>query len=396
MTLGKYVIETAVKSLALVSVLLAAMEFYIREDSAVRRLAEYLYSYFNSEAIRELPGRVVQKYRDRVLLLSASRAEAKEIAFIIALEALMFVPITIYRYLPSPLPVSRLLNFSPYFYYALVGFSIALFLRAVTNASNPRLVIVAGYVFLFFCFDIFLMSLFFVSMDKVDIINGVEVSGVVFLGLHHLLGRSLALVLVTLIVGFSAALLLFRWLSLFLFWLPRHVRTGIANFTSRTMLQMVWLQAFLLAFIPDARTDTRASFLWYACTLVVVAFVSGLFFYAISRIEKNLLIVTVGLVLALPLCILLLGQLMRVIYGSAEPIDSSALLVFAFLVAPLLLTYIPVLLSSLVSTSVRVAALIFRTREVALRPFAAASIFFALLAAVFELALVQVRFLIES
>lgn len=238
------------------------------------------------------------------------------------------------------------------------------------------------------------MNLFFVSMDKVYLMEVPEVNSVVFLGLNHLIGRPVALVIVTLAVGFSASMLIFATLSFFLAWLPDHVRSGTANFTSRAMLVVGCIQAFLIVVAPGERIDTRSSFHAYAAALLVIAVGSGIFFFSIGKIERRLLSVTMGLVVIPPLALLAYDQLLRIGGGGVRSSDYSHMLVLVMLSVPLLWTYASALASSLASTSVRVTTLLFRSEEVASKPFATASIFLAFLAALVGFAFIQATFLL--
>lgn len=395
----EYVMETAAKSLGVAAALLAIMEIYVREGSKTRVLADSLYGYFNSDWVKGFPGRVVRKYKNKVFRLSQSTANARQLMFFFTVDALMLVPITIYRYLPLPMP-SRLFNFSPLLYYFLVVTAMIGFLRTMAGALKNKSVpsVFAIYPLLFFCFDIFWMSLFFVSMDKGVILSSDSINSFVFLGLNYLISRPAALVVVTLVIGFSASLLIFTVLSFILvaFNLPDYVISGIANFTSRAMFLVGCAQAFVLAIAPGERIDTRSFFTSYASSLVVIAAASGFFFLLINELERRLFIAMMGLIAIPPLAILGYGQLLRVTAENSRAGDYSFIPVLAFLAAPLLWTYISAFLSGLASASVRVATLFFRSREVALKPFATLSVFLAFLAVLVEFASIQVGFFLRG
>jgi hypothetical protein len=162
-------VETVAKSLALAAAIFGIMELYVREGSRVRLLAEAAHGYFNSDLVKGFLGRVVREYRDRAFSLNGSTAAARTFTFIIAIDALMLVPITTFRYLPLPMP-SRLFTFSPLLYYFLVVVSILYFLHSMTRTlrSESASSLVAILVLLFFVFDILNMSLVLYRWTRQD------------------------------------------------------------------------------------------------------------------------------------------------------------------------------------------------------------------------------------
>lgn len=391
----EYWVETVAKSLGLIAAIFAIMEFYVCKESKARLLAEAAHGYFNSDLIKSLPARMVRKYRDRAFSLIKSSADARTFAFIIALDALMLVPITIFRYLPSQMP-SRLFVFSPLVYYFLVAGSILFFLHSMSRALKDDAAPspIATLVLFFFCFDIFNMSFFFVSMDKVELVRNAELSSVVFLGLNHVMSRAAALSIVTLVVGFSASLLLFAFLSFILSWLPEHVHSSIANYTARGMFLIGVYQAFLLGIAPGEKIDTGSHLIIYTSALIVIATTSGLLLLLLKGLEGRLFFSTIALVAMPFFAVFEYWQLLLINFPGVQFGDHSSALVLVG--APLIWIYLRALLSSLASTSVQTATLLFRSKEIALKPFGTASVFLGFLAVLVEFAFVQARFILGN
>jgi hypothetical protein len=229
-------------------------------------------------------------------------------------------------------------------------------------------------------------------MDKAGLIQRTELSSIVFLGLNHIMNRTAALFIVTLVVGFSASLLLFAFLSFILIWLPDHVRSGIANYSAKAMFLIAIKSAFMLA--VGWKTDDRSNLIVSTSALIVIATMSGLFFLLINGLEMRLLFSTIALVSMPLVAILEYYYLLRLGYSGVKLGNySSALVLFG---APLLWTYMLALFSSLTATSVRTAILLFRSREVALKPFGTACVFLGFLAALVEFAFIQARFFLGS
>lgn len=395
--LADYLADSAAKVCFLVAAILAMLETVIPPESVSRTWASRAKGYFGAESAKRVSARILKRSRRRVSFSQSLIASARsEFSFQI-LPVSVLVPLTIFRGYAEPLP-SYCFNKYPYMYFfASLGilivflFSLASALKKSAGAVALLPVLAMTWV----CFDISVMSIWFISADKSNLLSGRDVDWSAFFGLNYLIGGRAALASMTFVAGYLGSMALdfsLRVLCLGLgavgYWCE-----AASNITSRSLAVLGVFYACIFMLAPEARLESYSFFALNLCALGTVATTAAVFHFLVRLAQRRWLTASLGLFL---LPVASCGAFALLIGFSSDQNVTRDWFLLGIAGIPLYWQYFPMLGSIMVSTSHRVVSYIFQRTEAGDKPFATACVFFTIVGAFIELMVVQLRFFLGA